>query len=419
MCRCAPRLPFSLLLLCGGCAFLPLRPPSPLVQSPMPCLSHRDGHQGSQRSATLSASAPSSAPSGLESHFGSTPSGSAVAGSSHFSSGILFGITTRRISPTVLLLVLFTALLSIYQSWALADPNLPEILAPLTPFELTAPILGLLLVFRTNTAYERFNVGSDAAWEVTSRLRSVIRKLIAWSGAPHVPSPERNAAVELMDACALFHGWLMTCYLKGADDTGAQAAVLRAAIGTSRTGPAGEISRQQRRTQETISGQSSVDAKDELNRLGLAGDLKPATLATALSLGVTQRMPSLDVNQQIAIDAELSQLTSALGTCEKLLRTPIPLGYTRYCVRFLWLWLTLLPFALCRTFAEFGVGAGWQELMLVLAMLFIGFIFLSIEDVAVQIEEPFKILPLGTLQKWLVLDVRQLKAMARAFVDRW
>ena len=35
--------------------------------------------------------------------------------------------------------------------------------------------------------------------------------------------------------------------------------------------------------------------------------------------------------------------------------------------------------------------------VLVLAMLFISFIFLSIEDIAVQIEEPFAVLPLHDL----------------------
>ena len=42
-----------------------------------------------------------------------------------------------------------------------------------------------------------------------------------------------------------------------------------------------------------------------------------------------------------------------------------------------------------RTFADFGVGTWWEDKpqpVLVLAMLFIGFIFLSIEDIAVQIE---------------------------------
>ena len=51
--------------------------------------------------------------------------------------------------------------------------------------------------------------------------------------------------------------------------------------------------------------------------------------------------------------------------------------------------------------------------MLVLAMLFIGFIFLSIEDIAVQIEEPFAILPLELHEQWLERDVEQMQLLMR------
>ena len=102
--------------------------------------------------------------------------------------------------------------------------------------------------------------------------------------------------------------------------------------------------------------------------------------------------------------------------CEKLLRTPIPLGYTRYSVRFSWLWLSLLPFALANTFSEFGVGTWWEDKpppALALAMLFVCFVFLSIEDIAVQIEEPFSVLPLIKCHKWLSADVRRMLLLVR------
>ena len=102
---------------------------------------------------------------------------------------------------------------------------------PLTPFELTAPVLGLLLVFRTH-GYDRFNAGSDASWEVTGRLRSIIR--LSWSHGPPLqmlPPAERIAADELIDACCLLHGWLMTAYLRGEPSAGQQAALMRATLG--------------------------------------------------------------------------------------------------------------------------------------------------------------------------------------------
>ena len=85
-------------------------------------------------------------------------------------------------------------------------------------------------------------------------------------------------------------------------------------------------------------------------------------------------------------------------------------------MRFLWLWLSLLPFALASTFAEFGVDTWWADKpqpVLAVAMLFVSFIFLSIEDIAVQIEEPFSILPLVKCHKWLQKDVRRMKSLVR------
>ena len=88
------------------------------------------------------------------------------------------------------------------------------------------------------------------------------------------------------------------------------------------------------------------------------------------------------------------QVTSALGKCESFLRTPIPLGYTRYSVRFLWVWLSLLPFALTRTFCGFQLGTWWEGRvdepwpLVCASVLFIASILLSIEDIAVQVLLP-------------------------------
>ena len=187
----------------------------------------------------------------------------------------------------------------------------------------------------------------------------------------------------------------MTSYLKGAPNSGLQAAVLRAALGESRR----------------------EACKDALRALQTS-ELSFFALSATISLSTSRRLPSMRKEDRVQFESDLSELTTSLGTCEQLLRTPIPLGYTRYSVRFLWIWLTLLPFSLYRSFEQFGIGTWWEDRpkpVLAFAMLFIGFIFLSIEDIAVQIEEPFAILPLKQLQKWLMKDVRQMQAVVKAF----
>lgn len=304
--------------------------------------------------------------------------------------GVLFGVTTRRIAPVLLSLLGFSAAVCIYAQLCLSNPNLVTVQLPLTPFELTAPALGLLLVFRSDNAYARFKEGSELSWEISSSLRSAMRRLLAWTAAPHVPEAERRAAEEMVRGCSLLHGWIMTEHLRCGDDAcpvpGNHNDLLTAALG--------------------------ADTAD-----GLPVAPSPYLGIEALSIGASQRLPSLTDQELIAYDESLAAVTSALGKCESFLRTPIPLGYTRYSVRFLWVWLTLLPFALTRTFCGFQIGTWWEGKVdepwpLVCASVsFIAAILLSIEDIAVQIEEPFAVLPLDFQHTWLLRDLEKTRQL--------
>jgi hypothetical protein len=90
--------------------------------------------------------------------------------------GVLVGATTKRISTTVAGLVVFSILVGIYNDMAAGGAEtalglLPILRLPLTPFELTAPVLGLLLVFRTDTSNDRFNDGCTSR-----RVNGVLEK---------------------------------------------------------------------------------------------------------------------------------------------------------------------------------------------------------------------------------------------------
>ena len=140
--------------------------------------------------------------------------------------------------------------------------------------------------------------------------------------------------------------------------------------------------------------------------------------------GPDRRLPGLTDQEQIALDDALASVSTSLAKCEEILATPIPLGYTRYSVRFLWVWLTLLPFALTRTFCGFQAGTWWEGKVdepwpLVSASVsFIAAILLSIEDIAVQIEEPFAILPLEFQHMWLLRDVEKTRSLMKWSLQR-
>jgi len=323
--------------------------------------------------------------------------------------GVVFGKTTQRIAPVVAGVGIFSAIVFGYNGIFLPATQLisirsryPELLLPLQPFELTAPVLGLLLVFRTDAAYNRFKEGSQLAWEITASMRTYSRRLLAFTSTPAFSQDERDAARELIDASGRLHGLILGAYLQGADTTpslepaqegraadpaasaaldAAQTSVLLAALGSD-------------------GGTRDAELPAVLAATSAGSKLTPYLCLSALTLGVSQRLSPLTDQEQIALDDCLSSVSTSLAKCEEILATPIPLGYTRSSVRFLWIWITLLPFALSRTFADFATGTWWEDNplaelpVLLVAMLFISFVFLSIEDIAVQIEEPFAILPL-------------------------
>merc|ERR1711990_1363838 len=96
------------------------------------------------------------------------------------------------------------------------------------------------------------------------------------------------------------------------------------------------------------------------------------------------------MNQQdrARFDTTLSVLCDDVGACERIFKSPIPLVYTRHTSRFVGVWLALIPIAL------WGVDPSWNHLASIPASVLIGFFLLGIEELGLQIEEPFGVLPM-------------------------
>ncbi len=77
----------------------------------------------------------------------------------------------------------------------------------------------------------------------------------------------------------------------------------------------------------------------------------PALRCAAQVLAQIIRAAQLPVVPTLRMEDNLTNYEDCLGGCERILRTPIPLYYTRHTSRFMMIWLTLLPFALWPTCA--------------------------------------------------------------------
>jgi putative membrane protein len=105
-------------------------------------------------------------------------------------------------------------------------------------------------------------------------------------------------------------------------------------------------------------------------------------------LGSSIRNAKLSPMERTAMDETLSKLMDDVGACERIFKTPIPTVYTGHTSRFTGTWLLLLPFAL------YSVDPSWNHLVSIPSTFFVTFFLLGIEELGLQIEEPFSILPI-------------------------
>jgi predicted membrane chloride channel (bestrophin family) len=140
---------------------------------------------------------------------------------------------------------------------------------------------------------------------------------------------------------------------------------------------------------------SGILTKNEIDKIASSRyrSQRILTMITEL-LGLSDMPP----NVMTHIDRGVCEITSAASTCDRIYSTPIPLVYTRHTARFLLIWLLTVPVAL---YHEFSFNQKWM----VPIIAFLNSIFLfGIEELGVQIEEPFSILPLANI----CLDIQRV-----------
>jgi len=107
-------------------------------------------------------------------------------------------------------------------------------------------------------------------------------------------------------------------------------------------------------------------------------------IISQLMAGILKDAQNVDPIFIKQLDDQVVRLVRCLGMCERVLRTPIPTSFSRHTSRLFSLWAFLLPFGIYPS-----LGTGTLPVSVVVAYAVLG-----IEDIGVQLEEPFNILPL-------------------------
>lgn len=245
------------------------------------------------------------------------------------------GSMLREIMPRVAACMAFAVLITVAY-----EAGLKQLGVNLLVHQIVGLALGMLLVFRTNSSYDRFWEGRRMWGNIINETRNLARSAVAFLATD-------PARVERVIDWTIAFPYAAMNALRGQRGIGPVAARL----------PGDE-----------------VNATLEANHVPLAvagritGELRAARDAGTISDFV---MTNIDQNVQLLVDY--------IGSCERIRSTPLPFAYMVHLRRALILYCYTLPFALVNDF-------GWLTIV-VTGM--VAFIFLGVEEIGVEIEDPF------------------------------
>lgn len=208
------------------------------------------------------------------------------------------------------------------------------------PHALIGTVLGLLLVFRTNSSYDRFWEGRKQWGSITNETRNLARQSSVWLAS------DPNLMREII-------AWVI-----GFPFATMQRIRNQPGIGTSLTGV-------------SIDDVAKVEKSKHI-------PLAVARMITSRLLKARER-GLIDSIQLVALDQNVQQLIDYCGACERIRWTPMPFAYAVHLRRFLILYCFTLPLALTK-------DLGWATIPI---SFVIAYSLFGIEEIGVEIEDPF------------------------------
>ena len=256
------------------------------------------------------------------------------------------------------------------------------------PFSMTALALGMLLTFRAQNCNARYQEARGLWGACVNESRATTARLLALAGSSDA-APRRAAthAVKLVMTFPRTLKYHVTVdgfcpdlqierEMADAEINAIKGEALRAELASiwDYSDPA-EAAYVERLLQPAVGANRPLHVLQEISELTAQVLSKPAAEG---GLG----LHAVHTNE---IYRSVTRLTDVLGACERIYRTPIYTGYTRFAGRCVWLWTNLLPLALYPSLGPVGVVPS----SMVVALFLYG-----LEDIGTRIEQPFDSLPL-------------------------
>lgn len=282
---------------------------------------------------------------------------------------------------------------------------------PSTAHSLMMSALGLLLVFRTNSAYQRFAEGR-VIWErIVNIARDLSRMVMLYDGQIGVEKRRRIQRLLVAFPYLLRHRIRPNLVMRRLDDDEytrdpENTILLYQDTGVKDNDPEAAVLAQT----EEVSGKSRrkqrplywVDKRTLPWRLlPSTDDLEKCARAQNRPLWVCDRIAAelrhtpdiaeeFSARERLALLKHVDSLSKCIGGAERIHQTTVPLNYARHTLRALTLWLFSLPFCLLK---DLGLLTGPM-------LFFVAWLLFGVYEIGYAIEDPFQ----GTLRLSILCD---------------
>lgn len=282
--------------------------------------------------------------------------------------------TARKILPTVCLATIWSVVVTLLANYFQHRPIPKQIISAAgtssTVSLLSAP-LALLLTLRANASVARLLAARQAWGALVLHARGLSSIL-----ANYIYPINPQAAILSVRYLSII-GWILKAQFRGEDEA-SQREVLKLML-------------KEKECQWIIDEQHSTKyGVAMLSRIRQICNL-------AMSSSTAQTAPYCH-NRLYFVEDCLKEIEASAGICERLFGSPIPPTYTRHLSRVMSLWLLLLPISLVTS-----IGATSTT---VITTALSAYVFVGLDEVGMEIENVFQLLPLQQLAAAVQKDVR-------------
>lgn len=270
----------------------------------------------------------------------------------------------KALMPTVLIGLLTAAVVAVEVNLLHLPPD-----HPLKNITVMHTLLGfaisMLLVFRTNTAYDRWWEGRKLWGSLVNTSRNLAVKVAAWLR----PDDEEGRAL-FAQLIGLFAGELRDHLL-----------------------------RERTRLELDAAPHPELPALDRDRHV-------PAQVVFAMQQRIIRlhREGAITGDQLIILNTDVNAFLDICGACERIKNTPIPYSYSSFIKKFIMLYSITLPMG-------FAFTLGWYAIPVV---MFIFYVLASLELIAEEIEDPFSgddnDVPMMRISKVIAENVKEVLA---------